>query len=589
MDYEELLQKHRAVLKENEKLKFEIGKLKSQLQFSKAQSGSEDISFKVTVPIIKEVEENTFQLDNMAAPEEKIKLFMSLFKGREDVYAKRWENHKKGTTGYSPVCLNEWKPDLCNKPKANCYNCKNKDYAALDESIVSDHLRGHNNFVVGVYPLCLDEACYFLAIDFDGEEWQKDISMLRDVCSELSVPLAVERSRSGNGAHAWFFFAEPIPAVLARKFGSALLTNAMTKRHEIKFKSYDRLFPNQDTMPKGGLGNLIALPLQKAARNNGNSEFIDENGRSYDDQWAYLSSMCRISENEIEQFTTKLCQGSELGELRKNEEEHKPWCTNKRELKRSDFPTSIEIIKADMMYVLKNDISQRALNHLKRLAAFKNPEFYRAQAMRLPVRKISRIISCSDESDEYLCLPRGCEADIIEIAKEIGFEVDFIDKANQGKRINVEFNGTLRDDQPLAVNKLLQHNNGVLCGTTAFGKTVAAIKIIADLKVNTLIIVDKVNLVSQWTKRISEFLIINEKLPDIETVKRRGRKKPRSIIGQLGGGKNSLNGIIDIAVMQSLNRMGEIKDCVKNYGLVIVDECHHVSAFSFEEILKKVN
>ncbi len=589
MDYEELFLKYQAVLKENEKLKDEIGKLKSQLQFPKPLSGTENMSFEITKPEIKRAEENILNLDNMAAPEEKIKLFMSLFRGREDVYAKRWENRKKGTAGYSPVCLNEWKPGLCNKPKANCYGCKNKDYAALDENVVADHLRGHNSFVVGIYPLCLDETCYFLAIDFDGENWQKDISVLRVICSEFSVPLAVERSRSGQGAHAWFFFIEPIPAVLARKFGSALLTNAMTKRHEIKFKSYDRLFPNQDTMPKGGLGNLIALPLQKAARNNGNSEFIDENGRSYDDQWAYLSSVQRISKNEIEQFITVLCQGSELGDLRMNEEEEKPWDTKKRELKRNDFPASIEIIKADMLYVSKTDITQQALNYLKRLAAFKNPEFYRAQAMRLPVRKIPRIISCSDETDEYLCLPRSCEADIIEISSEIGVDVSFTDKTNHGKRINVEFNGKLRDDQPLAVNRLLQHNNGILCGTTAFGKTVAAIKLIAERKVNTLVIVDKVNLVSQWKKRIGEFLTINEKLPDMETVKRRGRKKSRSIIGQLGGGKNELSGIIDIAVMQSLNRMGEIKDCVKDYGLVIVDECHHVSAFSFEEILKKVN
>jgi len=329
--------------------------------------------------------------------------------------------------------------------------------------------------------------------------------------------------------------------------------------------------------------------LQKAARTNGNSEFIDENGRSYDDQWAYLSGIRRISENEIEQFIMELCHGSELGELRKDGEEQKPWEIKKRELLRNDFPASIEIIKAEMLYVPKKDFSHQALNYLKRLAAFKNPEFYRVQVMRLPVKKIPRIISCSDETEEYLCLPRGCEAEIIEMSKEMGLDVSFIDKANQGKRINVEFNGELRDDQPLAVSKLLEYENGILCGTTAFGKTVAAIKVIAEHKVNTLIIVDKVNLASQWKKRISEFLTINEKLPDMETVKRRGRKKSKSIIGQLGGGLNNLSGIIDIAVMQSLNRMGEIKDCVKNYGLVIVDECHHVSAFSFEEILKSVN
>ena len=263
MNYEELFQKYQEVSMENVKLKDEIEKLKAQL--SKAYGSTEDITFFGESKAVKNEAGNkhVLDIDNMSAPKEKNKLFMSLFKGREDVYAKRWENRKKWTAGYSPVCLNEWKPGLCNKQKANCYSCQNKDYAALDENTVDDHLRGHNNFVAGVYPLCLDETCYFLAIDFDGEDWQKDIHVLRDVCSEFSIPLAVERSRSGRGAHAWFFFNEPISAALARKFGSSLLTNAMTKRHEIKFKSYDRFFPNQDNMPKDGLGNLIALPLQK--------------------------------------------------------------------------------------------------------------------------------------------------------------------------------------------------------------------------------------------------------------------------------------------------------------------------------------
>jgi hypothetical protein len=241
----------------------------------------------------------------MSDPKEKIKLFMSLFKGRNDVYAKRWENPKKGTAGYSPYCLNEWKSGLCRKPKGTCTNCTYKAYAPLDEKVIEDHLRGYKNFVAGIYPLCVYETCHFLAIDFDGEEWQKDISVLRELCLEFNIFLAVERSRSGKGAHAWFFFTSPISAALARKFGSALLTCSMNKRHEIKFKSYDRLFPNQDTMPKGGLGNLIALPLQKAARKCNNSEFIDENYQAYSDQWAFLASVQKLSEDDIGILTSK--------------------------------------------------------------------------------------------------------------------------------------------------------------------------------------------------------------------------------------------------------------------------------------------
>jgi len=453
-------------------------------------------------------------------------------------------------------------------------------------------LRGVNGFVAGIYPMCLDETCWFLAIDFDDHGWQKDISALRDVCMEFDIPVAVERSRSGNGGHAWFFFENRIPAAVARKFGAALLTYSMSKRHEITFKTYDRFFPNQDTMPKGGLGNLIALPLQKEARKANNSEFIDDNFEPFNDQWAFFGATQKLTENDVEMHISKLCRGSELGVLRIDEDEsQKPWETSKVKLLKSDFPRGIEIVKANLLFVRKAGISQRALNQLKRLAAFSNPEFYKAQAMRMPTGKIPRIISCSEETAEYLALPRGCEAELKVISEKLGPTIDCIDKTNHGKKINVEFTGDLRNEQPLAIGKLLGHDTGVLCGTTAFGKTVVAIRLIAERKVNTLILVDKVSLVSQWEKRLREFLSINETLPDadINGVKKRGRKKVKTIIGQLGAGKDNLSGIIDIAVMQSLNRKGVVKECVKDYGMIIVDECHHVSAYSFEKILKSVN
>lgn len=583
MDFKALKTKYEQLLLENNRLKEEIKRLKTQpdLEFVRNKT-SEGFTLSETL---------TNQITKKSDPDEKVRLFMSLFRGRDDVYAKRWENKEKGTAGYSPACGNEWKPGICQKPKIKCSICKRKDFLPLNETVVNAHLRGHQNLVAGIYPLLPNETCWFLAIDFDDEGWQQDITAIREVCSLFEIPVAIERSRSGNGVHAWFFFESPVQASLSRKFGSALLTHAMNKRHEITFKSYDRFFPNQDTMPKGGFGNLIALPLQKTARENNNSIFINEHFQPIEDQWAFLASIQRLSEKNLEELIAELCTGSDLGTLKTDDEEvPKPWESIKKiEVSKNDFPERIEVVRANMLYVSKAGISQKALNHLKRLAAFKNPEFYKAQAMRLPTFDKPRIISCSDETTEYLCLPRGCEADIRMLFGKMKTNVLWTDKTNYGKTIDVVFNGSLRDEQPLAVENLLEYDNGILCGTTAFGKTIAAIKLIAERKVNTLILVDKVSLVSQWKEKISAFLTINEPFPDTDIPGTRKRGKKKSIIGQMGAGRQALNGIIDIAVMQSLNRMGEVKDCVKDYGMVIVDECHHVSAFSFEMILKNVS
>ncbi|MFZ3130138.1 MAG: DEAD/DEAH box helicase family protein, partial [Desulfosporosinus sp.] len=608
MTFEELLEKYQALLLENGSLKEEITNLNTRLGVSEHWAIHDGRSDNVFVDSLFPTP-NTFakvsnhgsegetlesNVNGQSDPKEKIMLFKSLFKGRDDVYAKRYENKKKGTNGYSPFCLNEWKSKLCIKPKGKCAACSNKAYARLDEKVIDDHLRGRGNFVAGIYPLCLDETCYFLAIDFDDGEWQKDISQFREVCSEFDLSVAIERSRSGNGAHAWIFFESPIAATLARKLGSALLTYAMNKRHEITFKSYDRFFPNQDTMPRGGLGNLIALPLQKAARSKNNSVFIDANFEPFNDQWEFMATIQKLSEDDVTMLISKLCNGNELGILKRDaqEEPQKPWETiNTVKLSEDDFSQTIKIVKANMLFILKTGISHRALNLIKRLAAFNNPEFYKAQAMRMPIykKKIPRIISCSDETADYLCLPRGCEADLKAFFAELKIESEIIDETNHGRSIDVEFNGSLREEQPQALDKLLEHDIGVLSGTTAFGKTVVAINLIAARKVNTLIIVDKVNLATQWKNRITELLTINEALPDRVEDNKRRRKKANCTIGQLGAGKDNLSGIIDIAVMQSLNRMGEVKDCVKNYGMIIVDECHHISAFSFETILKSSN
>lgn len=590
MDYRELLEKYNRLLKEVNRLQNENRRLSNELRREKSRSPEYNSALFPSETNKPEYETETDDrgvavVNNESDSFSKIRLFMSLFRGREDVYAKRWENEKKGTAGYSPICVNQWRSGVCRKPRIPCSKCPDRAYEPLNGSIIEKHLRGRD--VIGLYPMLPDETCCFLAMDFDEAGWESYIAEVRTVCRERRIPIAVERSRSGMGGHVWFFFEHPVPAISARTFGTTLLTLAMNRRHEIHFTSYDRLFPSQDTLPEGGLGNLIALPLQKTARLNSNSEFIDEDFRSYPDQWAYLSTLGKITQQEMKTVISDLSSGNDLGVLKIDEEEKKPWESScpKNELNNDDFPPKLEIVRANMLYIPKAGISNRALNRLKRLAAFKNPLFYRQQAMRLPAFGIPRIISCSDETENYIGLPRGCEPDLLAEIRSVGPEFTIIDKTFGGKPIDVTFNGMLREEQASALELLLQSDNGILCGTTAFGKTVVAIRLIAERKVNTLILVDRISLLDQWWKRLSEFLIVNEIIPATPSAKK-GRKKIISPIGRIGGGKDTAAGIIDIAVMQSLCRSGKIKSCVRDYGMIIADECHHASAFSYEQILK---
>ena len=434
-----MLEKYKLVLSENSRLIKENGMLRAMLGITEPEPSENRIVVSTAEKNMSDPEPTdgtSFSDVNKTSDAIlKIKLFMSLFKGRDDVYAKRWENPKKAASGYSPVCLNQWQVGLCGKPKTPCFKCANQLYDTLGNHVIEGHLRG--SIVAGIYPMFPDETCHFLAMDFDKAGWQDDIATVKNVCAEFDIPVAVERSRSGKGGHLWFFFENRLPAVLARKFGAALLTSSMNRRHEIPFKSYDRLFPSQDTMPKGGLGNLIALPLQKSARKNNNSEFVNESFESYDDQWAFLSSIQKISENRIENLTKELCNGHELGVLKIDEEDtQKPWETHHPiSLEKVDFPKQIDIVKANMLFMPKSNISQRALNRLKRLASFKNPMFYKHQAMRLSTFGHPPIISCADETMEYLCLPRGCEIDLLAELEQYGVNVHFIDKTHCGKKI----------------------------------------------------------------------------------------------------------------------------------------------------------
>lgn len=563
---------------ENERLELVNAELKAQLGIAAHEVA--------TVPSIHA------KVHMHSASEEKVTLFRSLFHGRDDVYAKRWYSEKLQKSGYAPVCENEWQDGLCDKKAFKCAKCPNRKLAALSDKAIYAHLSGKDALgrdVIGLYPMLTDETCYFLAIDFDEENWRADVTAVRMVCSEQGIAAAVERSRSGNGAHLWIFFSESVSCTMARKLGSGLLTLAMERNHLVRFDSYDRLFPNQDIMPSGGFGNLIALPLQGQARKAGNSLFVDEGFAPYDDPWAFLSELPRLGQGFVDKKTKELCRCGELGPLVQEDQAEKPWerGVSPPELTAFDFAKPVELVRANMVYVYKNGVSEKALGRIKRLAAFKNPGFYKAQAMRLPTYGKPRVICAAEETADYLAIPRGCETELVSLLEDAGARYQWEDKTNPGRPIQVEFAGELREEQRPAADALRAVNNGVLSATTAFGKTVIAASLIAEKKVNTLILVHTQALLNQWKIALEQFLVINETLPDLP--QKRGRKKVRSIIGQLGGAKKQLSGIVDIAIIQSVANGGEALPLAKEYGMVIVDECHHVSAVSFEAVLKQVN
>ncbi len=525
----------------------------------------------------------TTSITNLSSIQNKIKLYRSLFRGREDVYPRRFESIKTGKSGYQPVCRNEWVRGICNKPEVKCSSCDNREYLPLTDQVIEWHLRGENpdeygskDFTVGVYPMLPDEKCWFLAADFDKLSWQEDVKAFAKTCAEMDIPISVERSRSGNGSHAWLFFEEPIPCMKARAIGSYIITETMENRPELGFDSYDRFFPNQDTFPQGGLGNLIALPLQKKPRENGNSVFIDESYEPYPDQWQYLSTIKKIDRDTIELLFQKACNNGRIIGLRLpiTEDDDKPWETPPSGKKRSQivgpFPESIQIVLANQIFIPKNDLSPSLRNALIRLAAFQNPEFYQKQAMRMPIYNIPRIICCAEYFKKYIALPRGCLGDVNELFERLNIRAVISNKQYSGEQIDITFDGQLYPDQEKAAMALLEHSNGILAATTAFGKTVVACNIIAKRQVNTLVLVHRRQLLEQWKIRLEQFLSIDKKQ-----------------IGQIGAGKRKPTGLIDIAIIQSLSKKGKVDDIVAEYGHLVVDECHHISAPSFEAITRQ--
>jgi len=439
--------------------------------------------------------------------------------------------------------------------------------------VIEGHLSGRHT--IGVYPLLPEETCFFLAADFDKDTWMEDAGAFLETCERMSVPAALERSRSGNGGHVWIFFEGPLQATMARKLGSAILTATMERLPRLGFESYDRFFPSQDTMPRGGFGNLIALPLQLGCREEGNTVFLDKRFNPYEDQWAFLSGIRKMKQREVEEIVLEARRMGRIIGLRMSLTEEgveDPWTLPPSGAKHEEtiegpFPDKVNIVRGNMVYIEKEGLPSAVINRLLRLAAFQNPEFYRAQAMRMSTFGKPRIISCAEDFGRHIGLPRGLLNEASAFFGAHGIRMEIKDERFSGVPLSVSFHGTLRPLQEKAANAIMEHDIGILSAPTAFGKTAVAAYLIAERKVNTLVLVHRKLLMDQWHERLRAFL--------------------EMATGQVGGGKNSKTGLIDIAMIQSLARKGIVSDIIAEYGQIIVDECHHVSAFSFEQVLKQ--
>ena len=592
------------------------------------------ISYEQT-PNENQTQEDTFdpnqgaRIQHVEITDELANRFFSRFWGRQDVYSKRYVKKGTGEAGYYPQCNHFWSEKCPRKmgKKIKCRDCSSQSWKKLDIAVLKKHLEGKAadaSDVIGIYPLLPDDTCRFLVFDFDNhekdtdkecasnadEKWKEEVEALREICRQNGIDALTERSRSGRGAHVWIFFQSAVDAFLARKFGFALLEKGAESVNLKSFTYYDRMLPAQDHIPDGGksgkpgLGNLIALPLQGQALKEGNSAFIDENWNAYPNQWDELFRRQRLSKEFMEaciknwqlvnpfEETVENQDGKgqeqqgQQSQGRQDKERMKPWEQN-REFLAEDVDGKLMLTLSHLIYVDASNLKPRIQNRIRRMAAFANPVFYKNQAMGLSNFANGRYIYLGRDENGYIGIPRGLWEELVEKCDQAEIIWEAEDERVHGNEIKVEFNGQLREMQAVAAEKMLAHETGILSAATAFGKTVVCSYLIAERKVSTLILLESSSLIEQWQKALLKFLMIDEELPEYQTATGRTRKR-KSIIGKLQGAHDSMTGIIDIAMAGSLFKKGEFHPRLQEYGMVIVDECHHAASDTIMGILREV-
>lgn len=495
---------------------------------------------------------------NSSPQEAKLALYMRLFAARRDVYAQYWENPRKGTKGWSPVTRDPFhKGSLWDRRPL-----------PLTKEVIAAHLhRDTEKLFIGLYPLLPDATCWWLAADFDGPQAMLDAHAYVKAAASLGVPCGLEISQSGRGAHAWTFFTAPVPAVDARAMGTACVHRAMGLRGAMPLASYDRLFPNQDTVPasSSGVGNLIAAPLNGRRRHErGTTVFVDlAIWEPWPDQWEYLSRLDRMTPRQVAAVGRKdrVIVGPEVTQL----------VASPATTIRPRPPLRVRATLGSALAFLDEDLTPGLSAALRHAATIHNPGFYEAQRARRSTWNIPRFIQGFDVAvNGDLILPRGLRDQAAALITQAGAELSCVDERNQGNELNASFLGELDDRQATAVDAMLVHEDGILHAPTGSGKTVMACAVIAERAVSTLVLINKTALASQWREQIRTLL-------DIKA-------------GQRGGGRVKTKGQVDIMLLQSLARLSsaDIRELTSGYGQVIVDECHHIAAGSYENVVSQI-
>ncbi len=530
---------------------------------------------------------------------EHARLLYSYFKGRKDVFSRRNLN-KEGKGVYYPACENFWVTGKCPRKEGKtirCKDCQNRQWTPLNLRFLMRHLRGEatdGRDVIGIYPLQENETCHFLVFDFDHHDetalidWKAEINAIRSICNRAGIDTLVERSRSGQGAHVWIFFEEAISAAEARRFGACLLTQGAEHVNQKSFISYDRMLPAQEHLPEGGLGNLIALPLQGAALQHGNSAFVDEHWIPYPDQWAYLRKTRKLPLAFVRDKIKQWGQHGETGILSAINNDEEPWKANRFTLHANDVDGKLRLVDSSMLYIRTDNLRARFCNTLRRITSFSNPHYFKNRALGFSTKGIARIIPCFSENDAYIGIPRGKREQLLDLLQQANIPIQYEDIRTEGKPLSVSFSASLYPEQQKAASALLQHHIGILQAATAFGKTAVGAYLIAARKVNTLVLVHNREMMKNWVDDLQKFLQFDEPLPCYYTARGRQRQRKKHI-GRLFAAHNSLCGIVDVAMLPSIGHGDEIKELVRDYGMVIMDECHHAAAYQAEQVLNAVN